>query len=645
MLQVVIHVAIFVVVVLAASRIGTAFSRLSLPLITGFLATGFLVGPALGEQAIIDQAAVTQLGFVNQIALAIIALAAGNELVLKEFRSQFRSIGWVTFAMVVTTFSFGSLAMYLLTDWVPVLKGLPASSKLALSILSGVILVARSPSSAIAIVDELRAKGPLTNTILGVTVIMDSVVIVMFAIGAEFAHAMIAEISISVTFVGLLLLEFAAAVILGCAVWKLISLYMSLRIHRSYKIVLVLTTGFAVFVFADWFKHWTQLHWSTEIRFEPLLICMIGGLLITNRSPHRAEFSRVLDETGPPVYLAFFTLTGASIEFDVLIQTWPIAVTLVLVRLVTVFTGSFIGGTIAGDPISQRRITWMGFVTQAGVGIGLAREIAGQPDFSSWGSNLATILIAVIIINQIIGPPMFKWTVSLAGEVRLRASSLQEEGSHTALIFGNTTGQALMLATQLVSRGWDVKLATLDDDEIEKTAQSGVEVISINDISLESLETIETGSADVLISLLSDENNLKVCEFNYDRFGVEKIVVRLTDSDEEGKRWHDEGVLVVDPKTSMVSLLEHFVTSPTATSILLGLDPEQDVVEVVVRDISLVGVPIRDLKLPLDALILSVTRDGHTLISHGYTDLKLGDQLTVVGPPDVLPDAVVYFDR
>ena len=30
---------------------------------------------------------------------------------------------------------------------------------------------------------------------------------------------------------------------------------------------------------------------------------------------------------------------------------------------------------------------------------------------------MATILIAVIVINQIIGPPMFKWAVGLAGEI------------------------------------------------------------------------------------------------------------------------------------------------------------------------------------------------------------------------------------
>ena len=75
------------------------------------------------------------------------------------------------------------------------------------------------------------------------------------------------------------------------------------------------------------------------------------------------------------------------------------------------------------------------------------------------------------------------------------------------------------------------------------------------------------------------------------------------------------------------------------------MDPEQDVIEVVVADGKLVGVPIRDLKLPLDALILSITRDGHTLVSHGYTELQLGDQLTVVGPPEVLPETMLYFEK
>jgi len=637
-------VLVFAVVVLAAERIGRFSSRWRLPLITGYLVTGFLAGPDM--LGVLVRPVVDQLGFVNQVALAIIALAAGNELVLKEFRSQFRSITWVTICLVVTTFGLGAMTMYILTGWLPVMKDLDVSVRIAIALLTGVILVARSPSSAIAIVNELRAKGPLTSTILGVTVIMDAVVIALFAVNSEIAHSITTvDFHFGILFLGLLLLKFVLSVACGYGLGKLLSLYLRWHVPHYLKFVLLLVTGFAVFQLTDWFQDFSNESWGMKIHAEPLLICMIAGLLVTNFSPHRAEFSRLLDEIGLPVYLTFFTLTGASIDLSILRETYLVAGGLCLVRLCTVFAGSYMGSTIAGDPPQHRRIIWLGFVTQAGIGIGLAREIAVH--FDGWGNDLATILIAVIVINQIIGPPMFKWTVGLAGEIRKKAASGLDE-PQTAYIFGNTTGASMMLANQLSTRGCQVTLVTLDDSpkyEQGTEAQSGAAVISIPEITEPALEKIDLHTTDVLIGLMSDDNNLALCRLNHDRFGVEKVVMRFTEKIEEGQQWHQRGVIVLDPKTSLVSLLEHFVTSPTATSILLGMDPEQDVVEVVVADTRLVGVPIRDLKLPLDALILSITRDGHTLVSHGYTELQLGDQLTVVGPPEVLPEAMLYFEK
>ena len=583
---------------------------------------------------------------MNQVALAIIALAAGNELVLKEFRSQFRSIGWVTICLVVSTFGLGAMTMYILSGWLPVMRDLDVPIRIAIALLSGVILVARSPSSAIAIVSELRAKGPLTSTILGVTVIMDAVVIALFAVNSEIAHSITtADFHFGLLFIGLLLLKFALSIGCGYALGKLLSAYMRWHVPHHLKFVLLLVTGFAVFQATDWFQDFSSTAWGVKIHAEPLLICMIAGLLVTNLSPHRAEFSRLLEEIGLPVYLTFFTLTGASINLSVLQQTYLVAAGLCLVRLGTVFCGSYLGSTLAADPPQHRRIMWLGFVTQAGIGIGLAREIAVH--FDGWGNDLATILIAVIVINQIIGPPMFKWTVGRAGEIRRRAGSGLDE-PQTAFIFGSPAGAPMMLANQLAARGCQVTLVTLGETpqhEEGTEAQSGASVASIPEISEQALETVGLQRADVVIGLMSDDDNLALCQLNHDRFGVEKVVVRFTEKTEEGQLWHERGAIVLDPKTSLVSLLEHFVTSPTATSILLGMDPEQDVIEVVVADTRLVGVPIRDLKLPLDALILSITRDGHTLISHGYTELQLGDQLTVVGPPQVLPEAMLYFEK
>lgn len=643
LIELIPRVLVFAVIVLAAERIGRFGSRWRMPLITGYLAAGFLAGPDI--LGIVTRSAIDQLGFVNQIALAIIALAAGNELVIKEIRSQFRSIGWVTACLVVTTFSLGAITMYILSGWLPVMKDLDVSVRVAIAILSGVILVARSPSSAIAIVSELRAKGPLTSTILGVTVIMDAVVIALFAINSEIAHSITtADFHFGLSFIGLLLLKFALSIACGFGLGRILSAFMSWHLPHYLKCLLVLVTGFAVFGLTDSFQLYSEAHWGLKIHAEPLLICMIAGLLVTNFSPHRAEFSRLLEEIGVPVYLTFFTLTGASIDLSVLQQGFLVAAGLCLIRLGSVFVGSFVGSTIAGDPPKHRRIIGLGFVTQAGIGIGLAREIGVH--FDDWGRDLATILIAVIVINQIIGPPMFKWAVAMAGEVRRKAGS-GLEAPQTAFIFGSSAGAPMMLANQLLARGCQVTLVQLGDaaETETETRDTGVSIAEISEISEETLETIELQTADVVIGLMSDDDNLALCQLNHDRFGVEKVVVRFTEKIEEGRQWHQRGAIVLDPKTTLVTLLEHFVTSPTATSILLGMDPEQDVVEVVVADARLVGVPIRDLKLPLEALILSVTRDGHTLVSHGYTELQLGDLLTVVGPPEVLPETVLYFER
>ena len=62
------------------------------------------------------------------------------------------------------------------------------------------------------------------------------------------------------------------------------------------------------------------------------------------------------------------------------------------------------------------------------------------------------------------------------------------------------------------------------------------------------------------------------------------------------------------------------------------------------RDPSLHGLFIRDLKLPLDVLVLAVTREGKVVITHGYNRLRLGDHLTIAGPPESLSEALLYFD-
>jgi Trk K+ transport system NAD-binding subunit len=69
---------------------------------------------------------------------------------------------------------------------------------------------------------------------------------------------------------------------------------------------------------------------------------------------------------------------------------------------------------------------------------------------------------------------------------------------------------------------------------------------------------------------------------------------------------------------------------------LLGTEEGQSTIDLEVRDKSLHGVALRNLRLPSDVIILSVKRKGQSIISHGYTRLRKKDIVTVVGSEESL---------
>jgi hypothetical protein len=77
----------------------------------------------------------------------------------------------------------------------------------------------------------------------------------------------------------------------------------------------------------------------------------------------------------------------------------------------------------------------------------------------------------------------------------------------------------------------------------------------------------------------ADEENYQLCELIYEHFGTQTVVVRLHDPSNL-ERFHRLGALVVHPTTALVNLMDHFVRSPLATWLLLGLETGQDLLEV-----------------------------------------------------------------
>jgi NhaP-type Na+/H+ or K+/H+ antiporter len=156
----------------------------------GYMIIGCLCGPyVLG---LVSKPQIPDLSYVTQTALSFIAFSAGSELYLPELRSLIRTIGLITGFNALFSYFFCTLFIYAIAAGgvVPWMTPYMGGCAFTISLVAGSIMVARSPASAIAVVRELKAKGPATSIMLGVTVVGDVVVLILFTLSNSFALAL-----------------------------------------------------------------------------------------------------------------------------------------------------------------------------------------------------------------------------------------------------------------------------------------------------------------------------------------------------------------------------------------------------------------------------------------------------------------------
>jgi len=116
---------------------------------------------------------VHRLEFINHLALSLIALSGGAELEWSMLKKRMKNIMALSVAQMAVIFIGVFSVFYLLFQ--SGLLGPVADSRYGIyaAIFLGVIATANSPSSVVAVINELNARGPLAQTALGVSVVKD----------------------------------------------------------------------------------------------------------------------------------------------------------------------------------------------------------------------------------------------------------------------------------------------------------------------------------------------------------------------------------------------------------------------------------------------------------------------------------------
>jgi len=398
---------------LAAYLAGDVLSRFGLPKLTGYILAGIVFGPHALQ--LVGADTVRELKLIDDLALTFIALAAGGELRLAALHRRRSSIVLTVSFLTVIVFLGIAAFTWAARPLLPFLDGRSAADVMTVAALLGVFAAARSPASAIAIIHECRSRGPFTEMVLGATVVMDVLVIFVFAAVISVGAALVVPGDpVDFQFISTIGAELAGSILAGVLLGWVVSLYI--RRVGAELLIFTLAAAFLVTFCSRQFAFLLDRIYSISFHLEPMLICVTAGFWVQNFSGSGRPFMEQIERSSLPIYVIFFSLTGAALDIVALRYTWLIAVLVAATRFALIWVGGYLGATAAGDPPAFRRMAGFSFVTQAGVSLGLAGIVMHR--FPDWGAALATTIVAIIALNQIVGPIAFKYALHAVGEAR-----------------------------------------------------------------------------------------------------------------------------------------------------------------------------------------------------------------------------------
>lgn len=385
-------------VILGGYVAGEICKRLSLPRITGYLVAGIAAGPDAAGW--LTDRSVSQLTLIDQIALSLIALSAGGELRLKTLKKQWKGVTSITLCQTIGVYVLGAAAFMALGPFFPIFGGAGWDIRLQAALVFGAVSVAQSPATAIALIVETRSRGPATELALGSAVLKDVLVIVLFTLTLSIDHMIEGVSQLSMRPFIVLGGEMILSILFGLVAGYGLAFFFQ-RVKAD-PVLYLLAFSYLVYV------------GSHSIHLDPILICVVAGLVSTNVSDEGQSLMRAVEKGSLVIYVIFFCVAGAALDLTALRSMALFSLILVGLRMALLWGTTWSGLVIAGVPHAKPSTYWMAFLPQAGVSLGLV-TILNREGFI-WGDQMATLLIACIALNQIIGPVLMKYALVDSGE-------------------------------------------------------------------------------------------------------------------------------------------------------------------------------------------------------------------------------------
>ena len=165
-----------------------------------------------------------------------------------------------------------------------------------------------------------------------------------------------------------------------------------------------------------------------------------------------------------------------------------------------------------------------------------------------------------------------------------------------------------------------------------------IPVICGDSVSFDTLRTADVASCDAFVAVTgTDEDNLVACQIAKREFGVDRTVARASNP-KNRELLHTLGVDTVVCGTDNLShILEREIETDTIRQLLSLGGGTASLNEILLpENFKFAGHALKDIPMPGDAILVSITRDTEFIIPPGNTTLLPWDRILCLTQDDTL---------
>ncbi len=580
--------------------------RIYIPVVVGEIIVGMIIGKSGFDIIVMDES----LKFIQFFGLAYLMFVAGLEIDFGIFSfkskmatdreqtsSVFRHPLFLSFLILMITLSLAYGVSFMMMQY-----GLVKDS-----LLMSLILGTTSLGIVVPILKEKR----ISSTKYGQYIITGAVV-------ADFVTMLLISVAVSL-FQGGVNAEILLVFGLLLLVFILYRLSDKMRQTSFFQELTHGTTqigirgAFAVMLLF--------LVLSDKLGVEMILGAFLAGTVISLASKSKREdIHHKLDAIGFGFLIpTFFILVGVNFDISTLINN-PRGLLLVPILFILVYIVKGIPALLLKLVFPWKKAVAGGLLLTSKLSLTIAAAAIGV-QIGAISQEVSAAILLVSILTSLVSPILFGRMIPTIEE--------NEEEKHVVII--GSTKRAIFLARRLVKLGLHVLLLESKRDKAEEMMTTGIEIVWGDATDRQLLEEIELNNAKaVVIATGNDDINFKISKLIVKLYPKRQVIVLLSDPSLIEKAYNYELIRVVNPQLSTVNLIENMVRHPVAASIL---EDKRDLhmEEVELLNPILIDIHLRNIRLPGDVLVLSVYKNGETILPHGDTRFERGDILLVMG--------------